>query len=61
MKLHRTTECPVCGRLAMAYEPGSSWCRDCTVALLVEQEREATDFRQERQVVEQLRVVEEDE
>lgn len=63
VKLHgRTTECPVCRRIALAYDATSSWCHSCTVSLLAEQEVEMGSFRQEREVVERpdLKVVEDD-
>ena len=62
VKLQRTVECPICGRLALAFEARSAWCHDCTERVLEEQQRELESFVQEPEVVERpdLKVVDND-
>lgn len=62
VKLQRTVECPICGRLAVAFEARSAWCHDCTDRMLAEQLKEMRSFVQEPEVVErpELKVVDSD-
>ena len=51
-------ECPICRRVGEPFSSRSAWCSDCTESMLAEQLVEMRNFRQDPEIVTQLRVVE---